>query len=512
MADAIGIVVRPKSGGPWVFHAGTPEYAVVGLGPLTELEILTVTDIYQLLTLTPVPENIPAIWTTATRSNLTVPSTLDVPSGQNVVWIPITATHTNTHSMIAYISGLSNVTGGTINVGSSANQLNYYTPRTYRWSIGDDLIHWVRLQFPNASYSDGNSVRVNFTFRGSTGASGSCTITFRNGATHPTMPTQFHRPMKRLNLTGAVRNNTFNPATIDPTETGYLNNASTGTAATGTWRGRPAHGHSQDGNGETGVYLNNYMPGHLNPFSYSSTEQALRLHTEAFPDNAPYSYNGRTYKHQAVMMNGQRLDSVCGNAGVWRMVAKTPRRRYTWPAFWLIGRSLEGATSPWGQWPPEIDIMEQFNQIYNNDTITGYTTHCGQHYGNFGSSVRVGAHGTHIEANLVTGATTGWDQDYHSYACAVIWDDVDTRRSKVVYFYDDIEIYESILYARHQDMQTRRQYFPMANVAVRSSSTYTADQYNTDEGRGNHGDMFIRDIGYYPSGFTLTDIPEGTLP
>ena len=32
-------------------------------------------------------------------------------------------------------------------------------------------------------------------------------------------------------------------------------------------------------------------------------------------------------------------------------------------------------------------------------------------------------------------------------------------------------------------------------------STYSATRYNTDDGRGNTGDMLVRDIAFYPSGW-----------
>ena len=43
----------------------------------------------------------------------------------------------------------------------------------------------------------------------------------------------------------------------------------------------------------------------------------------------------------------------------------------------------------------------------------------------------------------------------------------------------------------------------MANVAVRAPGSYSPDQYNTDDGRGRTGDMLVRDIAHYPSGFAF---------
>ena len=48
-------------------------------------------------------------------------------------------------------------------------------------------------------------------------------------------------------------------------------------------------------------------------------------------------------------------------------------------------------------------------------------------------------------------------------------------------------------------MTKKQEMFPMANVAVRAPSGYPADTYNND----GSGDMLIRDIGYWPSGFSF---------
>lgn len=511
MAQATGVMVRLRSGGAWTFYPGSPEYAIRGLGPLNDLEIVTVTAPVDVTTSAPTVTG--PIWTTAVRSGLRAPTSVEVPAGQNVAWIPVTADNTDTHSMYTTVSGVSNVSGGSINIGNATSQQAFLTNKTvYRWAIGDDRVHWIRVQLPSTSYANGNAINYILRHRGATNTSSTVTVRFVDGAVHPTRPAQYHRPIYRLGLTNATRNNTFNPSSFVATETGYVGNASSGTPC---WRGRPAHGHTQDGNAETGIYLNNNMTGHLNPISYSSTEQAVRLHTEAFPDNAPYQYtNGRSYKQQAAMINGQRLNEVCGTAGVWRMVAKTCRRRFAWPAFWLIGRGGSTPANSYGVWPPEIDIMEQFNQVYGDDIpLTARWTSWAQHYGDAGVD-RISSFGGEAYLDDVLGITEPLDQAYHSYSCAVIYDESNTRRSKVIFFFDDIEVGEALLYARHQNMTTRISFFPMANVAVKTSRipSYTQAQYNTDDGRNNHGDMFIRDIGYYPSGFTLDPIPSGVIP
>lgn len=97
------------------------------------------------------------------------------------------------------------------------------------------------------------------------------------------------------------------------------------------------------------------------------------------------------------------------------------------------------------------------------------------------------------------------DAGYHSWACALTYDR-DPLKCEVTFFFDDIEVGCHVLHARHQDMLTRLEFFPIANVAVKAPAAYTPEQYNTDDGRGYSGDMLIRDIAYYPSGFTMSAV------
>ena len=207
------------------------------------------------------------------------------------------------------------------------------------------------------------------------------------------------------------------------------------------------------------------------------------------------------------MLNGQTMDEVCGAEGVWRMEAKIPIRRYSWPAFWLIGRGASGAKGSWTQWPPEIDILEKFNHAWGA-ADTPFTTTFAQHYGNAGSNSRKGVIGQEIEVNQWLPGTGPLHEGYHSWACAIVWNDKDTTKSEVTFFFDDVEVGCQVLHARHEDMKTRLELFPMANVAVRAPESYTPEQYNTDDGRGLSGDMLVRDIAYYPSGFAMPSLSK----
>ncbi len=445
----------------------------------------------------PVPSE--PIWNLVKQSRITIPAEVFVPAGQRDIYIPVSVDHTDRESFYCYVEALRNVNGGGINVGNGTQQrANFeWHDILYRWSPGDDLTHYVKIVTKTA-YAAGKSFEAHIRVKGlGDGQKGRMVkITFADDAQHPDMPPQFHRPLRRLDLSQAQRKNRFDPASLPHHDSGFKDGAP-------VWRSRLSHGYSQEGNGETGLYMNeDRFPGKaVRPISYDAAEKAVRLHTLAFPMDARAEYNSKLWRHQAVMLNGQTLDEVCGVDGVWRMEAKIPIRRYSWPAFWLIGRGSEGAKGSWTQWPPEIDILEKFNHAWGA-ADTPFTTTYAQHFGNAGSNSRKGSFGQEIEVNQWLPGTGALHEGYHSWACAVTYHD-DPMKAEVTFFFDDVEVGCQVLHARHQDLNTRLVLFPMMNVAVRAPSTYTPEQYNTDDGRGHSGDMLVRDMGYYPSGWTF---------
>lgn len=451
----------------------------------------------------PIPDPVTSgpIWQQIKQSRITIPTEVRVPAGQREIYIPVSVDHTDRESFYCYVDGLRNVNGGGINVGGAQQQRDMaeWHNILYRWSPGDDLTHYVKV-VTKATYRAGQSFEVNIRVKGlGDGQKGRMVkVVFADDAQHPAMPPQFHRPLRRLDLSSAVRKNAFDPATVQHHDTGFNG------AMRPVWRSRLSHGYSQDGNGETGLYMNEQkFPGKaVRPIAYDPAEKAVRLHTLAFPMDARPELNGRLFRHQAAMLNGQTLDEVCGFEGVWRMEAKIPIRRYSWPAFWLIGRGKDGAKGSWTQWPPEIDILEKFNHAWGA-ADTPYTTTFAQHFGDAGSNRRKGAIGSEIEVDQWLPGTGPLHEGYHSWACAVVWDDKDTRKSEVTFFFDDVEVGCQVLHARHQDMKTKLELFPMANVAVRAPEGYTPEAYNADGGRGHSGDMLVRDLAYYPSGFAF---------
>lgn len=451
------------------------------------------------------PAVIEPVWNTLTRSKITIPSQIQVPAGQREIYIPISVDHTDRESFYCYINRLANISGGKINVGTPANQRANFEgiDVVYRWSPGDDLTHYVKV-VTKATYPAGHKFRIDIRVKGLGDAqkSGYVDITFADDVQHPVMTPQFHRPLRKLDLTRAQRKNRFDPAAVSFSDSGF------DAAGRPVWRSRLSHGYSQDGNQETGLYMSEeQFPGQAqSPIAHDAAEGALRLHTLAFPMDNRAEFEGKLFRHQAAVIQGQTMDEVCGAEGVWRMEAKIPIRRYSWPAFWLVGRGATGARGSWTQWPPEIDILEKFNHAWGA-ADTPFTTTFAQHYGNAGSSTRIGTFGGEVEANQWLPGTAPLNETYHSWACAIVYDATDPKKSEVTFFFDDVEVGCHVLHARHQDMRTRLELYPIANVAVKAIGSYTPEQYNTDDGRGHSGDMLIRDIAYYPSGFVMSSLP-----
>ena len=449
----------------------------------------------------PVAAPVEPIWQQIKAPVLSIPSEVRVPAGQRDIYIPVTVDNTDRQSFYCYVSNLKNVNGGGINVGNSQQQkANYdWDGIVYRWSPGDDLTHYVKV-VSRSPVSAGKSLIVAIRVKGlgDSQKGREVKVTFADDAQHPAMPAQHHRPLRRLDLSKAQRKNSFDPAKVQWSPTGFDKDGKP------IWRSQVAHGRTQDGNQETGLYADETIKGADKPISYDAGENALRLHTRAFEDAERLEWDNRLFRHQAAMINGQTMDEVCGAEGVWRMEAKIPIRRYSWPAFWLVGRSANSKRGSWAMWPPEIDILEKFNYSWGA-ADTPYTTTFAQHFGKVGSNNRVGAFGNEIEVNQWLNELTPLDEEYHSWACAVVYN-ADAKKSEVTFFVDDIEVGCHVLHARHEDMKTKVEFFPMVNVAVKTPSTYTAEQYNSDDGRGRTGDMLVRDIAYYPTGFSMVDI------
>ena len=438
------------------------------------------------------------IWDLVSLPVLTIPKDIVVPPGTKDIFIPVSVDRTDRQSFIAYIDRLVNVRFGGINVGDADNQRANFDALDvlYHWSPFDDLIHWVRVS-PKTNYEDGNAFKVSIRVKGLGEKQNGrvVTVRFAKGAQEQIITPQFHRPLRRLNLSQAIRKNSFDPAMVEWSPDGFKGKSPVFMSAL-------HNGRSQDGNGETGLYSDETVDGAENPISYDISENAIRLHTMAHPINKRVEWNGRLWRHQSAVLHALTMDDLCGTDGVWRMEAKIPIRRYSWPAFWLIGRGVNRQNSAYSMWPPEIDILETFNWVYGNDTP--YTSSFAQHFGPAGKwDKKLGSFGNDFEIYQYGHAEEPLDSSYHSWACAVVYNPQDTTKSEVTFFFDDMEVGCHVLHARHEDLNRKMQFYPTVNVAVMAPEDYTPEEYNTDNGRGHSGDMLVRDIAYFPSGFNF---------
>lgn len=436
-------------------------------------------------------------WTDYETPRISAPDAIAIPADVNEFWIPVTISQTRVKSAAIRLGLRNAFAGGGINVGDGTFQRQFLPQRVYRWSPGDDLLHWVRIVRPQGiSFAHGNSMVVRVMLYGAGGTDGrelDCIVTFSRSAEAQEITPTAHRPLRRLNLAGADRSYALDPLAIRHHDTGYID-------GNPVWRSRPSHGYSQPGNTETGLYTNDdveaFAPVRDNPITTGTDAfgDYVQLHTYAY--DTPFTFEGEEFRHQAVMLTGERIDEVCGPGGVWLLKAITPSRHYAWPAFWLVGRNEN--TDP--AWPPEVDIMEQYNQAWGTDfPMNGFYNTAGQHWGNWHSNNRRGADAISVFVNeLPTLGNVGslWEEP-HTYAAAI-----DTENNEVVFFVDGVEFMTQKLVAQHQDMRSERDYLPIFNVAVRAPAQQSAADYNAD----GSGDMRVYGLEYYPSGWSYDDI------
>lgn len=437
----------------------------------------------------PVPNQ--PIWDLYKQPVLSIPGTIEVPPGTSDIYIPVSVDQCDRQSFMAVPNRAINVNGGGINVGNGEQARSRFggLDKVYHWSPGDDPLHWVHIR-ANGTYGDGKAFKVGIRVNGlgDKQKGSDVTIRFVEGVAPQQITQPFHRALRTLDLSNAIRKNTFDPATLTHSPTG----------AGGAWMSALSHGRSQDGNQETGLYADATIAGAVNPISYDAAENAIRLHTRGY--TTPVTWDRRLWNYQAAVLHGLHRDDVCGVEGVWRMEAKIPVRRYSWPAFWLVNRSKNSQGVAYNQWPGEIDALEKFNYAWGA-ADTPYSSSFGQHYGPINEwQNKKGAFGTDFDVDQYGSPRTPLDEVYTSWAVHVAYDPIDTTKSEVTFFVNDREVGCQILHARHQDLNRKIEFYPIFNVAVKTPSGYTPERYNTDDGRGRTGDMLVRDVAYYPSG------------
>ena len=441
----------------------------------------------------PVPNQ--PIWDLYQQPVLSIPGTIEVPPGTSDIYIPVSVDQCDRQSFMAVPNRAINVNGGGINVGNGEQARSRFggLDKVYHWSPGDNPLHWVHIR-ANGTYGDGKAFKIGIRVNGlgDKQKGGDVTIRFVDGATPQQITQPFHRPLRTLDLSQAQRSNTFDPATLKWAPNGETEDGRP------CWTSQLSHGRAQDDNGEDGLYADETIPGAVNPISYDAEEGAIRLHTRAFAGDERPEWDRRRWDYQAAVLQGLKLNDVCGIEGVWRMEAKIPVRRHSWPAFWLVNRVWSDRNQQWeNRWPGEIDILEKFNGAFGAaDQPT--TTSFAQHFGPLGQwQNKKGAMGHAFEVEQYGNPATPLDEVYTSWACHVRYDEQDTTKSEVTFFVNDREVGCQILHARHQDLSRKVEFYPIFNVAVRNPSSHDPDAYNNDP---RTGDMLVRDVAYYPSG------------
>ena len=443
----------------------------------------------------PVPSE--PIWDLYQQPVLSIPGTIEVPPGTNDIYIPVSVDQCDRQSFMAVPNRAINVNGGGINVGNGEQARSRFggLDKVYHWSPGDDPLHWVHIRA--GSYPAGRAFAVGIVVKGlgDKQKGRNVTIRFVEGAEPQQITQPFHRPLRTLDLSQAQRKGGLTPSTAKWSPTGFDEDGRP------CWTSQLSHGRAQDDNGEDGLYADETIPGAVNPISYDAGEDAIRLHTRAFAGGERPEWDDRLWDYQAAVLQGLQMNDVCGIEGVWRMEAKIPVRRHSWPAFWLVNRITNSRGVHENRWPGEIDILEKFNGAFGAaDQPT--TTSFAQHFGPLGQwQNKKGAMGHALEVEQYGNPATPLDEVYTSWACHVRYDEQDTTKSEVTFFVNDREIGCQILHARHQDMSRKVEFYPIFNVAVRNPGSHNPDAYNNDP---RTGDMLVRDIGYYPSGAVLS--------
>nr|WP_111298229.1 hypothetical protein [Paracoccus saliphilus] len=445
----------------------------------------------------PVVPDVP-IWTLSATPKLDIPTEVIVPPGTQDVYIPVSVDQCDWQSFMAYADRMVNVNGGGINVGNGtqARARFHGLDVVYHWSPGDDPLHWVKIS-PQASYGDGRAVRVSIRVKGlgDSQKGGSTIIRFVDGAEPQQITQPFHRPLRRLDLSGATRANAFDPATLKWSPNGRDADGQP------CYMSALSHGRAQIGNDEDGLYADETIAKAVNPISYDPAENAIRLHTRGFVGDDRPEWDNRLWDFQAAVLQGLHLDEVCGAEGVWRMEAKIPIRKFSWPAFWLVNR-VQNSRGVWeNRWPGEIDILEKFNGSWGA-ADSPYTSSFAQHYGPLGQwQNKEGKMGHEFDVHQYGAPRVPLDEVYTSWACHVRYDPVDTTKSEVTFFVNDMEVGCQVLHARHQDLNQKVQFYPIFNVAVRQPGNNNPEAYNADP---RTGDMWVRDVAYFPTGARIT--------
>ncbi|NDV00824.1 glycoside hydrolase family 16 protein [Pseudoroseicyclus tamaricis] len=405
------------------------------------------------------PEVLP--WERLQKPKLLAPDIVLAPPGQAIVYIPVD-TDRDIDATCYLGHGVKNISGGGINVGDWPSQQAFFPDPRPVWRPGDDRRHYIKVNVHTGGRAAGNSFHVILKPRGFASETDVWVkVRFEDGAVNE-LPAELpiHRGAYCFDVSGVTPRARLDPQTMA--------HAPNGVAADGTavWESRLPHGRTQSDNKERGLYMDDSCPGAVDPITRGedATGPFVRLRSRKLP--APVTYDGQTFHYQAAMLNARHMPEWRGATGLWTARVKTPNRKHSWPAFWMIGCDDEGR----GQWPPENDIMEQFN--WGTDWPIGEMTSFGQHAGPRGKNYREAVSTIRIDAD-VAGVV--------EYASLMTPD-------LIYWFIDGAEVG-----CQRNMLDDGGQLFPMLNVAV--SGTVGSGDY-----ADGSGDMLIYDVASYDVG------------
>ncbi|MFO6448774.1 family 16 glycosylhydrolase [Erythrobacter sp. NE805] len=314
---------------------------------------------------------------------------------------------------------------------------------------GDPLVQTLRVAL--VDLPPGPSFEVHFPegVDGAEVADARGRVSAAPGARAGAAQTRGFRPPRRFVPAGAP------DWVLDPPAARWSDRGGPGVFAT-----RLPHGRTQTGNGETGLYLDPQT--HRAPAAPIAVEGgALVLRSQQL--GTPIAWEGRSYRHGAAVLTGERMPETHLTYGQVEWEAWMPDRRGSWPALWLL---------PVNGWPPEIDVYEGFGESpgWDFDSDISANLHGGARgKRSFTAPLRIDARRFYG----LTGFASGW----HRYA-------VDIAPDFITWFVDGREVYQAV----NPFAGTR--WFPLMNVAVKREGDYS----------GGNAAMRVRALRIWRSG------------
>lgn len=395
-------------------------------------------------------------------------SEIRVPIGTERIYVPFDLDRPCICTTNAWVEISDNSTVDT--TGIELPDGNYYV-----WRPRDDLRHYVTVDISALTPAEGEYLIVGLDATSYQIPTATVTIVFDNSAPQHLRPDPwpYHRASKRIFLkeNGGVPVYRMNPNTVQWSDSGYDADGNP------VWRSRLAGGgYTNNGNAEAGLYMSEeiWPNDAITPHSIATDGVGQHVLLNSVKLASPVPHNGRNYGYQATVLQGQTLTETHMRTGVWRFVATLPSRKFAWSAIWCIGVRPDGTTA----WPPEIDIVESFNDQAMHQT--GYMASHNQHNGFFGDwqTGRVSVFGSANDRLAQLGAAAS-DQ----YADPVEYIlTIDEDANEVTVYMDGVEVYSSLWGAQHEDPDNKDwKFFPIFNIAVANKPPL--DAY--DDGHGN---------------------------